>query len=72
MLQGMNDEAVERIESRISHLERANEELSGVVLRQEREIEALRGQLKALAARLAAGDSEPTQYSLEEERPPHY
>jgi uncharacterized coiled-coil protein SlyX len=68
----MNDEAVERIEARISYLERATEELSEVVVRQEREIETLRVQLKALAARVAAGDSEQTQYSLEQERPPHY
>ena len=68
----MNEEAVERIESRISYLERANEELSAVVVRQEREIEAMKAQLKALASRVAAGNSEPTQYSLEQERPPHY
>ena len=68
----MNDEAVERIESRISFLERATEELSGVVLQQQREIEAFRAQLKALADRLAASNSEQTQYSLEQERPPHY
>jgi len=68
----MNEEAVEKIESRISYLERANEELSAVVVRQEREIEAMKAQLKALASRVAAGNSEQTQYSLEQERPPHY
>jgi SlyX protein len=68
----MNDDAVERIESRISFLERATEQLSEVVLRQEREIGALRAQLAALVSRLAAGNSEQTEYSPEQERPPHY
>jgi len=68
----MNEEAVEKIESRISYLERANEELSAVVVRQEREIEAMKAQLKALASRVASDNSEQTEYSLEQERPPHY
>lgn len=68
----MNDDDVERIESRISFLERATEELSEVVLRQEREIGALKAQLAVLVNRVAAGSSEQTQYSPEQERPPHY
>jgi SlyX protein len=68
----MNDETVERIESRIAFLERANTELSDVVLRQEREIGILKAQLSALAARVAAGSAEQTVYSPEQERPPHY
>jgi SlyX protein len=68
----MNDDAIERIELRISYLERANEDLSEVVLRQEREITALKAQLATLASRMAAGSSEQTEYSPEQERPPHY
>jgi len=68
----MNDETVERIESRFAFLERANQELSDVVYRQEREITSLKAQLAALAARVNAGNSEETTYSPEQERPPHY
>jgi SlyX protein len=68
----MNDEAVERIESRISFLERANEELSDTVFRQEQEIGALKAQLNALSARMVAWTSEQTEYSPEQEKPPHY
>jgi SlyX protein len=68
----VNDAAVERIESRIAFLERANQELSDVVLRQEREIGVLREKVTALAARVAAASDEQSEYSPEQERPPHY
>jgi SlyX protein len=68
----MNDETVERLESRLAFLEQANQDLSDVVFRQDREIAALKAQLTALAARFAASSSEQTEYSPEQERPPHY
>jgi SlyX protein len=70
----MNDETVERLESRLAFLEQANQDLSDVVFRQDREITALKAQLAALAARIAAGanSSEQTEYTPEQERPPHY
>jgi SlyX protein len=68
----MNSETLEQIESKIAFLERANTELSEVVYRQQQEIERLRAQLTALAARLDAARSEQTQYSPDQERPPHY
>lgn len=68
----MNTEALERIEIKIAFLERANAELSEVVYRQHREIEALRGQIAALAARLEAAQADQQVRPPEEERPPHY
>ncbi|HEX8757133.1 MAG TPA: SlyX family protein [Steroidobacteraceae bacterium] len=68
----MNTEALEQIETKIAFLERANAELSDVVYRQHREIEALREQMAALAARVEAAHADSQVRSPEEERPPHY
>lgn len=67
----MND-TTDRLELRMAYLERANTDLSDVVYRQQQEIDALRLQLASLLARFDTDRSEPTQYSPEEERPPHY
>jgi uncharacterized coiled-coil protein SlyX len=68
----MTSQAIESIEMKIAFLERANTELSDVVYRQQRELDGLRVQLTALSARFETMKSAPTEYSAEEERPPHY
>ena len=69
----MNNETLEQIEIKIAFLERANSELSDVVLRQQRDIEALKDKLAVLTARVqASSESEITPRTLEDERPPHY
>ena len=69
----MNDDALEKIETKIAFLERANSELSEVVFRQQRVIDALQTQLAALGARIQASqESEVTPRTPEDERPPHY
>lgn len=68
----MRADTLEEIESKIAFLERANTELSDVVYRQQQEIEALRATVTALASRLDAAQVEQNEYTLEEERPPHY
>ena len=68
----MNAQSLEQIETKIAFLERANAELSDVVFRQQREIEALRAQIAALAARVEAAQSDTDVRTPEEERPPHY
>jgi SlyX protein len=68
----MNSEQLERIETKIAFLESANSDLSDVVIRQQREIQALRARLDTLAQRLEAAQSQETMRTLEEERPPHY
>ncbi|MGH8258426.1 MAG: SlyX family protein [Steroidobacteraceae bacterium] len=66
-------EALERIEVKIAFLERANSELSDVVIRQQRDIETLRAKIAVLTARMqASSESEITQRTPEDERPPHY
>jgi SlyX protein len=64
----MNESTLEIIETKIAYLERANAELSDVVFRQQREIQALGEALERM--RSAAGDERPA--GTQEERPPHY
>jgi SlyX protein len=71
----MNDATLELIETKIAYLERANAELSDVVFRQQREIqalaEALTAQMKMMTERLQV-QPEESMASAVEERPPHY
>lgn len=68
----MQDSPLEQIETKIAFLERANAELSDVVFRQHREIEALRARIDALVDRFEAAQSSESERGPEEERPPHY
>jgi SlyX protein len=68
----INEDAVERIELRIAYLERANNDLSEVVYRQQQEIDALRAELAVLSGKLDSALTEQTEYTPEQERPPHY
>ncbi len=69
----MSSDALERLETKIAYLERANIELSDVVYRQHREIDALRQRIESLAERLSALHSQDDeQRTPEDERPPHY
>ena len=68
----MTPEALERIETKIAFLERANAELGDVVYRQKKELDELRSRLTGLAARLDAAQEQASQYTLEQEKPPHY
>jgi uncharacterized coiled-coil protein SlyX len=67
----MNSEILELMQTKIAFLERANAELGDVVFRQQRELEALAAQLRALGERLVAVQSAELG-GPEEERPPHY
>jgi uncharacterized coiled-coil protein SlyX len=69
----MNAEALEEVETKIAFLEHANAGLSDVVTRQQRDIDALRDQITALARRLEAlRESDAASRTPEDERPPHY
>lgn len=68
----MNAEFIERIELKIAYLERANNDLSEVVYRQQQQLDALRAELSVLNGKLEAAATEPTVYTAEQERPPHY
>ena len=68
----MSDDGLELIQTKIAFLEHANAELSEVVYRQQRQIDALAAQVAALAERLRAVQSEDRPRPPEDERPPHY
>jgi uncharacterized coiled-coil protein SlyX len=68
----MNAEFIERVELKIAYLERANNDLSEVVYRQQQQIDALRAELAALNGKMEATMTEQTAYTPEQERPPHY
>ncbi len=65
-------DVVERIDLRIAYLERANNDLSEVVYRQQQQIDALRAELALLSGKLDSALTEQTVYTPEQERPPHY
>ena len=62
----------ERLELKIAFLEQANQELSDVVYRQQKEIDALRAGLAELTGRLDSFKDEESSAAPAEERPPHY
>lgn len=68
----MNASDLERLETKVAFLERANQDLSDAVYRQQQEIEQLRTRLAAVGERVDALKSGETPYTLEQERPPHY
>jgi uncharacterized coiled-coil protein SlyX len=68
----MNDETLEQIQTKIAFLERASAELSDVVFRQHKEIQALEAKLKAVSDRLSSAQSGESPRPPEQERPPHY
>jgi SlyX protein len=68
----MSAEFIERVELKIAYLERANNDLSEVVYRQQQQIDALRAELAALNGKMESAVAEQTVYTLEQEKPPHY
>jgi len=68
----VEDAALERIESKLAFLERANQELSDVVYRQQREIDVLRAQVAKCREQLDDFRSDGAPESPAEEKPPHY
>ena len=68
----MSDAAIERLELKVAYLESANQELSDMVYRQQRDIDTLRAQMSAHQRQLAAWRSEQADLMPVDERPPHY
>jgi SlyX protein len=68
----MNNELVERLETKIAFLERATNELSDVVFKQQQDIVQLNDRLSALASRFDAAKVADDEYTAADERPPHY
>lgn len=68
----MDETTVERLELKLAFLERANAELSDVVYRQHKDLEALREGLRVVSEKLEARQSAEPVRQPEDERPPHY
>jgi SlyX protein len=66
-----SEDSLEQIQTKIAFLEQAMAELSDVVFRQHKEIQALDAQIKALKDRLAGASLDEAR-TIEQERPPHY
>jgi SlyX protein len=65
------ENSLEQIQTKIAFLERANTDLSDVVFRQQREIQALAAKIQEISQRLSAAESGATR-TPQDERPPHY
>jgi uncharacterized coiled-coil protein SlyX len=63
---------LEQIEIRIAFLEQANVQLGDTVYQQQQELKALRAQLATLLQRLEAEQAQPTTWTPQDEKPPHY
>ena len=72
LITSMSESALERIELKIAYLESANQELSDIVYRQQRDIDVLRAQMSAYQRQLDARRSEHSDNAPLDERPPHY
>ncbi len=68
----MKDETLELMQTKIAFLERAASELSDVVFRQHREIQAMEAKLRAITLRLNGASTDESARPLEHEVPPHY
>jgi SlyX protein len=68
----MNQESLERLETKIAFLERANSELSDVVYRQRLELDQLKARLAELVSRVDATSGGVVDAGSIDERPPHY
>jgi SlyX protein len=66
------DTRFDDLELKLAYLERANQELSDVVYRQQQSIDQLEARLGRLADRLQSIEERPRDYSTAEEAPPHY
>ena len=67
----MADARIERLEFKVAHLEKALQDLSDVLYRQQRELDALRERSRELDAQvrqLEARDDDPDRVEI----PPHY
>ena len=69
----MGNEALEQLETKLAFLDHANAVLGEVVTRQQRDIDALRARVEALAALVQSSqDSDGAPRTPADERPPHY
>lgn len=69
----MTDDArIVELELKLAYLERANQELSDVLYRQQQALDGLAGRLARLADRLESLETRPRELTNPDEPPPHY
>jgi uncharacterized coiled-coil protein SlyX len=68
----MNDDALERLETKVAYLEQAHQDLSDVLYKTRLELDSLTARLAALVSRLQDDDGSPAKFDADAERPPHY
>lgn len=68
----MNDEMLEQLQTKIAFLERANADLSDVVIRQQQELRMLDARIRDVSERIDTERSEDRERLRQDERPPHY
>jgi SlyX protein len=68
----MDQDTVERLELKLAFLESANAQLSDMVYRQHKDLEALREGVRVLSEKLDARQSADPARRPEDELPPHY
>lgn len=66
-----DDDRLETLEFKVAHLERAQQELSDVLVRQQQELDALKDRLERLQQLLEAAQ-QPAEPPAGFEIPPHY
>jgi SlyX protein len=65
--------AIEQLEVKVAFLEDALNKLSDEHYRQQKELDGLKNQYAVLRERMEnSGQGEDSEYSAEDERPPHY
>jgi len=67
-----DEERIESLEFKLAHLERGLQELSDVVIRQQREIDALAERNRVLGERLQVVLEQLGPPGYPDEAPPHY
>ncbi len=67
-----NESRITELEIKASYLEDTVEQLNQVLVRQQREIDALIRELGEMKSRVPEAGGEPTFRSLRDELPPHY
>ncbi len=68
----MDQDIVERLEMKLAFLESANAQLSDMIYRQHKELEALREDFRVLSEKLDARQAADPARRPEDEIPPHY
>ena len=68
----MNNDAIERLETKLAFLELAGAELGDEVYRQRKELDELRARFAALSDRIESSSGAAADRAPVDQRPPHY